>query len=101
MTKEEILKRFRQLPLEERMAAAEEISRTVKDRLKVEGKILGVVQKAGEEEPTEDRDMQKPTIEEKLAAFHRLEGMLKTGGSPPTDDELKEEYINHLAEKYS
>jgi hypothetical protein len=39
--------------------------------------------------------------EEKLAAFHRLRGLLKTDQHPPTDEELKEDYINHLAEKYS
>jgi len=39
--------------------------------------------------------------EEKLAAFHRLEGMLKTDGPLPTDEELKDDYINYLSEKYS
>jgi hypothetical protein len=39
--------------------------------------------------------------EEKLAAFHRLRGMLKVEGPPPTDKELKDDYINYLAEKYS
>ena len=39
--------------------------------------------------------------EEKIAAFHRLRGMLKTEGPPPTDEELKDDYIKYLAEKYS
>jgi hypothetical protein len=39
--------------------------------------------------------------EEKIAAFYRLRGMLKTEGSPPTDEEVKDDYINYLAEKYS
>lgn len=39
--------------------------------------------------------------EEKLAAFHRLEGMLKTGTPSPSDEELKEDYVNYLSEKYS
>ena len=45
------------------------------------------------------KDQNSP--EEKLAAFNRLQGMLKTDAPPPTDEELKEDYINYLAEKYS
>ncbi len=30
-----------------------------------------------------------------------LRGVLKTDEPPPTDEEIKEDYINYLAEKYS
>jgi hypothetical protein len=87
MTKEEILKEFWLLPAAERAAAAEQI-------LKTKGRLDG-------NSSTSDNETRKHSLEEKLAAFHRLQGMLKTDPPPPTDEELKEDYINYLAEKYS
>ena len=30
----------------------------------------------------------------------RLRGLLKTEGPPPTDEELRDDYVNYLIEKY-
>lgn len=84
MTREEIVKEARQLPIGEREAVVEEITRSIREESQGNGSGTG------------DR-----TLEEKLAAFHRLHGLLKTDAPPPTDEELKEDYTNYLAEKYS
>lgn len=91
MTREELVKEIRQLPLVERKAVVEEISRSIQEEIQANGSAT-----AGESH-AKDESSRK----EKLAAFHRLQGMLKTDAPPPTDEELKEDYINHLAEKYS
>ena len=86
MTKEELVKEFRHLPLEEREAAVEEILRGIReepDGLSVQSEV------------------KRNRIEEKLAAVERLRGLFKTDAPPPTDEELKEDYINYLAKKYS
>jgi hypothetical protein len=85
MTREEIVKEARQLPLAERKAAVDEITSSIREETEANGSAT-----TGE-----------TNLEEKLAAFHRLHGMLKTDAPPPTDEELKEDYINYLAEKYS
>ncbi|HMG75405.1 MAG TPA: hypothetical protein VK582_18045 [Pyrinomonadaceae bacterium] len=91
MTREEIVKEARQLPLAERKAAVEEITSSIRQEIEANGSaITGERQAKGES-----------SIEEKLAAFHRLQGLLKTDAPPPTDEELKDDYINYLAEKYS
>lgn len=88
MTREEIVKEAQQLPLAERKAAVEEISRSIQEEIQTNGSAA-------------TNSKQLISLEDKLAAFHRLEGMLKTDAPPPTDEELKEDYINYLAEKYS
>jgi hypothetical protein len=85
MTREEIVKEARQLPLAERKAAVDEITSSIREEIDANGSAT-----TGES-----------NLEEKLAAFHRLHGMLKTDAPPPTDEELKEDYINYLTEKYS
>lgn len=91
MTREELVKEARQLPLTERKAAVEEITSSIREEIEANGSA------------TTDGSQAKgeTSLEEKLAAFHRLHGMLKTDAPPPTDEELKEDYINYLAEKYS
>jgi hypothetical protein len=86
VTQQEIINTIRQLPLNERVELLEEISRSVTEELRSAG-------------ATKDRSTDSTA--ERLAAFHRLQGMLKTNGSPPTDQELKDDYVNYLEEKYS
>jgi hypothetical protein len=38
---------------------------------------------------------------EREAAVDRLYGALRSSGEPPTDDELREQYTDHLSKKYS
>ncbi|HEX8131790.1 MAG TPA: HU family DNA-binding protein [Pyrinomonadaceae bacterium] len=39
--------------------------------------------------------------ERKIAAIRRLRGIAEFDGESPSDEELKEDYINYLTEKYS
>jgi hypothetical protein len=87
MTHEELIHEIKQLPRDERKALGEEILRSVQ-----------------EEQLASDSGSRKRSEigrEERMAAFHRLRGMLKTNGPPPTDKELKDEYTKYLADKYS
>lgn len=84
MTKEEIVSEFWRLPPKERAAVVEEISRS-----------------GGENGSSEKLRSHPYTIEEKLAALKRLRGAFKTPGPSPTDEELKEDYVDYLAKKYS
>lgn len=87
MTKEEIVKEIRQLPSAEREAVIEAVS-SMREEIQANGSVTETPRDEG-------------SREEKMAAFHRLQGMLKTDVPPPTDEELKQDYINYLAEKYS
>ncbi|MBC8030991.1 MAG: hypothetical protein H7Z16_12835 [Pyrinomonadaceae bacterium] len=87
MTHEELIQEINQLPRDKRKALGEAILRNVKEE-----------QLAGD---SGDREQSEVSREEKIAAFHRLRGMLKTDGPPPTDEKVKDDYINYLAEKYS
>jgi len=91
MTREDIVKEARQLPLAERKAAVEELTSSIREEIEANGSTT----------QDERHSKQESSFEEKLAAFHRLQGMLKIDAPPPTDEELKEDYINYLAEKYS
>ena len=91
MTREEVVKEARQLPLAERKAAVEEITSSIREEIEANGSVT----------PAASHAKADSSREERLAAFHRLHGMLKTDAPPPTDEELKEDYINYLAEKYS
>ena len=130
MTDEELIKEIHQLPLDKRKAVLEAIVRSVKDEapdwqvselqdrliqsdtdiyddltLAQAQQIAGVWTKKKEQQSTENpqaygHEAQMST-EERLAAVQRLFGILKRDGEAPTDEELKEEYANYLAEKYS
>lgn len=51
------------------------------------------------EELMENKD--ELIIEERLAIVERLRGIAAVEGkTPPTDEEVKEDYYNYLAEKY-
>ena len=89
MTHEELIKEIHQLPLEKRKVILKAIERSVQDE-----------QQAAEKTRSIDNQDQLST-EERLAAVQRLFGILKRDGEAPTDEELKEEYANYLAEKYS
>ena len=87
MTHEELIQEINRLPRHKRKALGEAILRSVHE----------------EQVPSdsESREQGEVSREEKIAAFHRLRGMLKTEGPPPSDEEVKEDYIKYLEEKYS
>ena len=87
MTHEELIQEINQLPRDKRKALGEAIMRGLREE-----------QLTRDGGPHKENEVSR---EERIAAFHRLRGMLKTEGPPPTDEELKDDYINYLAEKYS
>jgi hypothetical protein len=74
MTHEELIKEIKQLPVEERRAVRDAISRSLQD--------------------------DKP-LEMRVSIVDRLYGIAKPNGPIPSDEELKEDYIRYLTEKYS
>jgi hypothetical protein len=75
MTHEELIKEIKQLPVEERIAVIDEISQSV-------------------QEETQSREARVPIVD-------KLYGIAKPDTSMPSDEELKEDYIRYLTEKYS
>ena len=75
MTREEIVKEALQLPVAEREAAVEEIKRSIREEI----------------QPQQTR----------VSIVDRLYGIAKPDGPMPSDEELKEDYIRYLTEKYS
>jgi hypothetical protein len=75
VTHEEIIKEIKQLPVEERIAVIDEIAQSV-------------------QEETQSR-------EARVSIVDKLYGIAKPNGTMPSDEELKEDYIRYLAEKYS
>ncbi len=75
MTHEELIKEIKQLPVKERIAVRDAISQSLQEE------IL----------PQETR----------LSIVDRLYGIAKPDGPMPSDEELKEDYVRYLTEKYS
>ena len=75
MTREEIVKEIRQLPVAEREAVVEEITRSIREEIQ--------------------------PLETRVSTVDRLYGIAKPDGPTPSDEELKEDYIRYLTEKYS
>lgn len=74
MTYEQVLAEAKALPVEERRRLMREIATSLRD----EGEI---------------------PVPRGVPAS-RLHGIIKFDGPPPTDEELREDYINYLIEKY-
>jgi len=89
MTHEELIKEIYQLPLDKRKAILKAIEASVKDEQQAAENLRSI------------GNQDQLSTEERLAAVQRLFGILKRDGEAPTDEELKEEYANYLAEKYS
>ena len=75
MTNEQLINEIRQLPIEQRMELLEVISRSVREDI-------------------------VPRLRRE-SAVSRLRGIAKPEGPPPSDEEIKEDYIRYLTEKYS
>ena len=75
MTHEELIKEIKQLPVEERIAVIDAISQSVREETQ--------------------------TRETRVSIVDKLYGIAKPDGPVPSDEELKEDYIRYLTEKYS
>jgi parvulin-like peptidyl-prolyl isomerase len=53
------------------------------------------------EEDLAEKPSKELSIEERMAIVERLSGIAAVEGkTPPTDEEVKEDYINYIVEKY-
>jgi hypothetical protein len=75
MTHKQLIEEIRQLPIEQRKELLEVLSRSLRD--------------------------EAPSPEDRVGIVERLRGIAKTDGPAPTDDDLKEDYVRYLTEKYS
>jgi hypothetical protein len=75
MTHEELIKEIKELPLDKRLMVLDAISQSVRDEV----------------QPRKSR----------VSVVDELWGIAKPDGPPPSDEELKEDYIRYLTEKYS
>ena len=77
----ELIEQIIHLPITERVEIIERISRSVREDLR---------------EKTENN-----SLEERNAAYLRLRGIASVKGkTPPTDAEVKENFMNYLSEKH-
>jgi len=77
----ELIEQIIHLPIAERVEIIEKISRSVREDLRENG--------------------EKINLEERKKAVDRLRGIAAVEGkTPPTDEEIKEDYAKYLAEKY-
>lgn len=82
----ELIEQIIHLPIAERVEIIERVSRSVREDLQVDGK------KQSEKELS---------IKERIEAVNRLRGIAAVEGkTPPTDEQVKEDYRNYISEKY-
>ncbi|MGB9180960.1 MAG: hypothetical protein WCB68_17140 [Pyrinomonadaceae bacterium] len=94
MTQQQFIEEIKHLSIAERIALIEEISRSVREDLKMsEGDTTNSVKK--------NASVDEDERERRVAAVRRLRGIIKFDGPPPPEEELKEDYVNYLIEKYS
>lgn len=77
----ELIEQIIHLPIAERVEIIERISRSVREDLREKQKEI--------------------SLEERIKAVDKLRGIASVKGkTPPTDEEIKEDYTNYLLEKY-
>jgi hypothetical protein len=84
MTQQEIIKEITAFPLFEQFEIVEKIQRNIKQNLPPQNGLKKELSIA-----------EKSVIVESLAGIAKVEGKL-----PPTDEEIKRDYTDYLAEKY-
>ena len=95
MTRQQFIEEIKQLSLEDRIALIEAITSSLREDLAA-GQGADAPHSTSNSEVTDDGERAG-----KIAAVRRLRGIGKSEGEPPSDEELKEDYGNYLAEKYS
>ena len=95
MTRQQFIEEIKQLSIAERIALIETISRSLREELET-GQDAASISTSNNAEVTGESERER-----KIAAIRRLRGIAKFDGEPPSDEELKEDYINYLTEKYS
>lgn len=78
----ELIEQIIHLPIPERIEIIERISRSLREDL-------------------HESNAENISLERRKEAYERLRGIAAVKGkTPPTDEEIKEDYINYIAEKY-
>lgn len=95
MTQQQFIEEIKRLSIEERIALIEAISRSLREDFETTSGDATHLEKE-----TPEASAQSET-ERRLAAVHRLRGIIKFDGDPPSDEKLKDDYTNYLIEKYS
>jgi ribosomal protein L7/L12 len=95
MTRQQFIEEIKQLSVAERIALIEAITRSLREDLEA-GQSANSISATSDSEVTDDSERGR-----KIAAVRRLRGVAKSEGEPPSDEELKADYVNHLSEKYS
>lgn len=87
MTQQEIFREVVSLPFKEQAELVEKIGRNLKQSIAENG-----------DNKIKEKEL---SIEERKAIVESLYGIAAVEGkTPPTDEEIKEDYINYLSEKY-
>jgi hypothetical protein len=95
MTRQQFIEEIKQLSVAERIALIEAITRSLREDLEI-GQNADSISAPSNSEITDESERER-----KIAAVRRLRGIAKSGAEPPSDEELKEDYVNYLSEKYS
>lgn len=95
MTRQQFLEEIKQLSVAERIALIEAITRSLRKDLET-GQDAIPISASNNAGATGESERER-----KIAAVRRLRGVAKFDGEPPSDEELKEDYVNYLTEKYS
>jgi hypothetical protein len=90
MTRQEFIEEIMRLPVAERIALLEAISRSLREEFEATDTASHV--------PAPDAADER---ERRLNAVRRLRGALKFDGPAPTDEEVREIITDYLIEKYS
>jgi hypothetical protein len=90
MTRQEFIEEIRRLPVAERIALLEAISRSLRE----EFEATDAASDASAPDASDER-------ERRLGAVRRLRGALKFDGPAPTDEEVREIITDYLIEKHS
>ena len=95
MTRQQFIEEIKQLSVVERIALIEAITRSLREDLETR-QDADSISASGNAGATGESERER-----KIAAVRRLRGIAKPEGDPPSDEELKEDYVNYLTEKYS
>jgi hypothetical protein len=93
MTSQQFIEEIKRLPVAERVALIEAISRSVQEDLQ-RGEGLSTVGKSKQSTAYDSASGRVPLSQ-------RLRGIIKFDGGPPTDEEVKDMIADYLTEKYS
>jgi ribosomal protein L7/L12 len=102
MTRQQFIEEIKQLSIAERIALLEAITHSLREDLATGQEAASISVTDNASAVTDNASAtSESTRERKIAAVRRLRGIAKFEGEPPSDEELKEDYVNYLAEKYS